>query len=239
MPSKQKAIEILLASATNESFNNALKVYTDGAFSKSVAKVTLSTPLTSPIASDTQITGANADGSEVVGKAYAGYSIGDSVIEIQYKTLDTQSNYVGCQVGANPNPNTAGCFAPSGSLSVTGVGSLSYSYDPLTENENRRTIQGFSTDAEEKMYRCTNCPYSTYEKFYDYCKSSERAALSNMLNENFLIMQSLSLCQMVLLTTQTSGSLLRLQDPKHLLAMEMLTSASMALKERQVSLILC
>ncbi|KAG7372236.1 low iron-inducible periplasmic protein [Nitzschia inconspicua] len=164
----QQAIEIQLAIGTSESFNNALKIYTDGAFSKSVAKVQLSTPLTSSVAEGDQITGLNVDGAEVVGKAYADYSIGADVIEIQYRTLDLQSNYVGCQVGANPTPNTVGCFAPTGTLSINGEGSVSYTYNPLTDNGNKRTIQGFSTQAKERMYECTNCPYTTYKKFYDY-----------------------------------------------------------------------
>jgi hypothetical protein len=117
-----------------------------------------------------QITGLNADGTEVVGKAYSSSSFGTDIVEIQYKTLDIQESYVGCQVGANPNPNTAGCFASNGTLSISGEGSVSYSYNPLTDNFNGRTIQGFSTQAEEKMYLCANCPYKTYKKFYDYCK---------------------------------------------------------------------
>merc|ERR1712151_161365 len=36
------------------------------------------------------------------------------------------------------------------------------------KNVNERTIQGFSTSAEEKMYRCDNCPYATYRKFREY-----------------------------------------------------------------------
>lgn len=147
-----------------------MKIYTEGAFSKSIAKVQLSTPLTSNVAKDDQITGVNDDGTQVVGKANANYVAGADVIEIQYQTLDVQENYVSCQVGANPNPNTVGCFEPSGTLSINGQGSFSYSYNPLTDNINGRTIQGFSTAAEEKMYRCPNCPYNTYSKFYDYCE---------------------------------------------------------------------
>jgi hypothetical protein len=165
-----QAIEYELALGTNESFENAKKIYTNGAFSKSVARITLSTPLSSSVTEGDQITGLNAAGAEVVGKAYSSYSSGADVIEIQYKTLDVQENYVGCQVGANPEPNTVGCFASNGTLSINGEGSVSYSYNPLTDNFNGRTIQGFSTQAEEKMYRCTNCPYKTYKKFYDYCK---------------------------------------------------------------------
>jgi hypothetical protein len=165
-----QAIELELASGTNESFEKALKIYKNGAFSKSVARITLSTPLASSVAEGDQITGLTSDGTDVVGKAYSSYSTGADVIEIQYKTLDIQEVYVGCQVGANPNPNTVGCFAPNGTLSINGEGSVSYSYNPLIDNFNGRTIQGFSTQAEEKMYLCPNCPYKTYKKFYEYCK---------------------------------------------------------------------
>ena len=35
-----------------------------------------------------------------------------------------------------------------------------------------RTLQGFSTSAETKMYEgCPGCPYKTYSKFYNYYKS--------------------------------------------------------------------
>lgn len=137
---RSQAIEIELALATTESFQKALNIYINGAFSKSVAKVTLASPLTSAVAEGDQITGLNDDGVEVVGKAYASYSTGADVIEIQYQTLDIQENYVGCQVGANPNPNTVGCFASSGTLSINGEGSVSYSYDPLSDNGNKRKI---------------------------------------------------------------------------------------------------
>jgi hypothetical protein len=165
-----QAIEVQLASGTSESFENAKKIYTQGAFSKSIATVTLSTPLSAAVAKGTQVTGVNADGSDVVGKTYEDYSAGATTIQIQYQTLDLQSQYVGCQVGANPNPNTKGCFADSGTLTIGGEGSVSYTYNPLSNNGNDRTIQGFSTEAEEKMFLCENCPYSTYQKFYDYCK---------------------------------------------------------------------
>jgi hypothetical protein len=56
----------------------------------------------------------------------------------------------------------------NGTMQVSGVGSLEYLYEPLEENGNDRTLQGFSLQAEEKMWDCENCPYSTYKKFYEY-----------------------------------------------------------------------
>jgi hypothetical protein len=46
--------------------------------------------------------------------------------------------------------------------------SLGYTYIPSQDNGNERTLQGFSTAAEDKMYRCEYCPYDTYEKFFQY-----------------------------------------------------------------------
>merc|ERR1712194_212932 len=103
----------------------------------------------------------------VLGKAYEDNAAGATSVIIQYKTTDSQKNYVGCQVGANPNPVTDGCFAPSGSMTVAGS-VVTYSYDPLADNSAKRSIAGFSTGAQKKMYECANCPYKLYEDFYNY-----------------------------------------------------------------------
>jgi hypothetical protein len=58
-------------------------------------------------------------------------------------------------------------FASAGQL-VISLGAFEYSYSPLESNINKRTLQGFSTQAEEKMDKCENCPYVTYEKFEQY-----------------------------------------------------------------------
>jgi hypothetical protein len=117
----------------------------------------------------TVVTGSSLDGSdEVVGTIYEDYAIGASSIKVLYGVIDIQSKYVNCQVGAHPEPNTVGCFASSGTISIEGAGSHSYTYDVLVDNNNERTLQGFSLQAEEKMYQCSYCPYVTYEKFYQY-----------------------------------------------------------------------
>jgi hypothetical protein len=59
-------------------------------------------------------------------------------------------------------------FASKGELEIDDLGILTYTYDPLKSNFNARTLQGFSTQAKEKMYECDNCPYPTYDKFYKY-----------------------------------------------------------------------
>ena len=154
---------------TDQSFQIARDIYTNGAHSKSVAEITLTTPLTKAIKKGASVTGKNSDGALVVGKVYDDYATGSSAIGVQYKVINIQKNYMNCQVGGLQSPNLQGCLAASGLLNVDGIdGDLSYSYDPTTKNVNKRTIQGFSTSAEEKMYRCDNCPYNTYRKFREY-----------------------------------------------------------------------
>ena len=148
----QAAIEAQLAIGTNESFENALKIYKEGGNSKSYALVTLSPALTASIEKGASIMGKNANGNEVSGKAYEAYSDGTSVIKVQYTTTDIQANYVGCQVGGliSTDINKNGCFTENGTLTIDGT-EYSYTYDPNTDNNNGRTISGFSTEAREKL----------------------------------------------------------------------------------------
>ena len=64
-------------------------------------------------------------------------------------------------------------FAPAGTLTIGSPQDLlslsfDYSYDPFKSNLNARTLQSMSTSAKEQMYDCANCPYDTYQKFYNY-----------------------------------------------------------------------
>ena len=161
-------MELQLALGNDEAYANALKIYSEGAYSKSTAKVTLSAAIGSAISKGTAVTGKNAAGNQVIGKTYEDYASGATDILVQYQTTDSQKNYVDCQVGASLTPNTVGCFAASGSMAIDGVGDATYTYDPLSDNINKRSIQGFSTAAKKKMAECENCPYKMYEKFYDY-----------------------------------------------------------------------
>merc|ERR1712176_475689 len=142
--------------------------YEEGAYSKSVATVTLSAGLPADVPKGTSITGVGADGNMVIGKAYADNAAGATSIIVQYQTSDSQKNYVGCQVGAAINPNTEGCFAPTGTLTINSSDTVDYTYDVLMDNTAKRTLQGFSTGAQAKMLECANCPYKTFEAFYNY-----------------------------------------------------------------------
>lgn len=163
----QLEIEDQLAIGSDVSFEKARRVYDEGGHSKSVAVVNLSVPLTRGVGKYTTVIGKSAEGVSVYGKLFDNYPNGISTIEIQYRTTDSQKTYVGCQVGGLPKPNLQGCFAPSGTLEIDGE-TVNYTYDPERQNVNKRTIRKFSTTAEEKMYRCDNCPYKTFKKYREY-----------------------------------------------------------------------
>jgi len=168
----QKSIETQLALDTDDAFANAKAIYQEGGHSKSYALIKLSTGLTAAIAKKTPITGVTENGTAVSGKAYSDYSVGDTEIKVQYTTSDIQATYVTCQVGALAlvgEEMLDGCFATAGTVTIDGVGDVTYSYDQTTDNKNGRTIQGFSTAAEKKLYNgCPGCPYPVYKSFYDY-----------------------------------------------------------------------
>jgi len=164
----QEAMEQQLSLANDDAYKAAMRIYEEGAYSKSVAEVTLTAPLPIDVEKGTVIMGVGSDGNQVAGKAYEDNAAGATSIIVQYKTSDSQKNYVSCQVGASTTPNFDGCLADAGTLSIDGKTDVQYTYDPATNNVAKRTIQGFSTAAQKKMAECANCPYEMYEKFYDY-----------------------------------------------------------------------
>lgn len=167
----QQAIEAQLALKTPEAFENAQRIYKEGGNSKSYAQVTLTTPLTAALQKGDSVMGRNTQGNEVAGKAYGDYDAGVSVIKVQYTTTDIQESYVECQVGGmtSDSHNTKGCLVgPTGDLKV-GNKDYSYTYEVATDNNNGRTISGFSTGARDKMrIGCKGCPYTDFQYFYDY-----------------------------------------------------------------------
>jgi hypothetical protein len=68
------------------------------------------------------------------------------------------------------NGNTPAGFTSSGAITLPdiGGGSLGYAYNITSENLNHRTIQGFSTEAEDKMLKCNSCPYPDFKIFNGY-----------------------------------------------------------------------
>jgi len=167
----QAALERQLALATDESFAAAKAIYQEGGHSKSYAIVVLSSPLVSGVSKGTAITGVTADGAPVQGKAYADHPAGETELRMQYITTDMQDSYVSCQVGALDavgEANYEGCLANTGTVTVSGT-DYDYSYDQTEDNNNGRTIAGFSTGAQKKMWDgCPGCPYPAYEAYYNY-----------------------------------------------------------------------
>jgi hypothetical protein len=105
----QAAMETQLALATDSSFLKAKAIYTKGAFSKSTASVTLKAALTGPLLKSTKVSGKSADGNDILGSMLEDTAAGQQTIKVQYDTTTLQASYVGCQVGANPEPVTEGC----------------------------------------------------------------------------------------------------------------------------------
>jgi len=171
----QNFIAKFVGEKTGDSFELARAVYEQGGHSKSYAKLKL-TDLTGsfPTLNDgDKFTGKNTDGVDVVGKVYkSSKSKPNGEIWLQYQTNDDQQNYVGCQVGGLgvSYQNTKECFATSGTITENDGGSeYTYTYDINADNDNGRTIQGFSTAVQSKMLEdCKGCPYADAEYYFKY-----------------------------------------------------------------------
>lgn len=165
----QKVIEEQLAMGTDQGRQKAMKVYAEGAFSKSYAEIQLATALEADVAKGLEVYGLSADQKVVRGKTAAVFKQGQSIIQVQYHASPQQATWTNCHVGGNPDPNTEGCLQPTGTVEIGDLGDFLYSYNPGQSNFNARTLQGFSLSAEDKMYNCgAKCPYTTYNKFYEY-----------------------------------------------------------------------
>jgi len=166
----QKALEHQLAKQNQASFENALRIYNEGAFSKSAAEITLLTPLDVRLWKGTPVIGMSQIGNRVDGKLYNNVFAGETAITVQYDSTDIEEEK--CQVGANPEPILDGCLVSAGSLEIAlnpgNLRAYPYTYDLEVSNVNKRTIQSFSTTAQNEMYRCPHCPLEMYQKFYQY-----------------------------------------------------------------------
>jgi len=161
----QMELQNELGKKNDAGFQNALQIYTNGAHSKSVAEITLTTALATELPKGSLVTGPTVNGKTTTGKLYEAASANTNSIKVQYTTSDDRMAHVGCQVGASVDPAYDGCFANSGELTVGSTVNqmLPYSYDYTKNNVNKRTLQGFSTAAGKKM-----AGYVDYEKFRKY-----------------------------------------------------------------------
>ena len=83
----QKAMEIELARGTDEGLTNALRIYTEGAFSKSYSEINLSSPLPVDVPDAVVVLGRNAAGGEVRGKLAGPARAGDSIISVTMSAM--------------------------------------------------------------------------------------------------------------------------------------------------------
>lgn len=133
------------------------------------------------------------DGTRVSGTVMKEANENEYDLRIEYEISEIQDEYVNCQVGANPSPNTDGCkflslsysrsfvcasfiyahidllsgFAAEGSVTIDNQ-DYTYAYDLLEGNVSYRNLADFSTTAKSRMWECSHCPFPDFEKFYDY-----------------------------------------------------------------------
>jgi len=155
---------------TTTGFLNARKIYTEGGNSKSYALITVTEGLNSDIAKGAVIIGMNMNGEEVRGTAYDDYAKGETVLKMTYNTSEDQATWVRCRVGGLQKVDqvTAGCLKGMAKIKIDGV-DYNFDYDYLTDNNNGRTLQKFSTSVDAKMISCNpGCPFADAQMFVDY-----------------------------------------------------------------------
>mmetsp|Transcript_42646 Transcript_42646/g.89488 ORF Transcript_42646/g.89488 Transcript_42646/m.89488 type:complete len:385 (+) Transcript_42646:275-1429(+) len=187
----QKAIEEQIGIQTEESFDNARRIYNEGGHSDSYAELTLTNPLDMSLRKGEPIIGISNAGGEVYGSAYASYEMGSTVIRLKYATTDVQESYVSCQVGGLIETNLEGCLVATGDINIGGS-AYSYSYDPEVNNNNGRTLAGFSASVLDTIFTsCAGCPHYDYYDYYgivsyanDFINSAFEGTATNFNNGN-------------------------------------------------------
>jgi len=179
----QKAME---AQLSDFDFATAQAIYETGAHSKPTAICDLggSDATAAAISKGDTITFTAKSGAVATGKAYEDYDAGATQIAFTYSVSGatrTEDLSKQCYAGGLPSADqsTLGCISTaSDGTSAFSVGSTTFQGATCT-NRGKRTLQGFSTGAEGKMYTCSvtppagatysvGCPYTTYEPYYDY-----------------------------------------------------------------------
>ncbi|KAG7364613.1 hypothetical protein IV203_037815 [Nitzschia inconspicua] len=157
---------------TKVAMGNAEWIYREGAFSHPVARLQLDSPLPEDIPAGTRVSGlALSSSGGVIEARTRDFSPKESTeLFVEYAIYADQLNYAGCLVGANPVPTMQGCFVDSGALTVPEFQlTLTYTYNPQSDNFLFRSFEGFSVFAQDFMGECEgNCPYAEFQKFYDY-----------------------------------------------------------------------
>jgi len=160
----QREITKALEKKTEAGLARAYKVYREGAFSGVYSVLTLEGRLGLPVEKGLSVQGASENNRVITAKVYEEALVNATTIKVRYHSSKE------CHVNG-VEALTAGCFAPNGTLYLGDdvLNIVQYSYNITEDTINGRTIQGFSTNANPKMYSCEQgCPYEDYEKFYNY-----------------------------------------------------------------------
>jgi hypothetical protein len=169
--------DIQTSTASAAEMYDVHQIYQLGGFSKSYAALNLADPLITPISRGTPLMGVNRDGLDVSGWAHDDTPEGSNELNFQYDVLaDNRTGSIMalmCHVGglSEERVSTEGCLDDRSTIEVidsSPAASLNYSYSFDLNNRNSRTLASFSTGAKTLMHDCPQCPYNTYQKFYDY-----------------------------------------------------------------------
>lgn len=174
----QQAIEVQVALGTAESFTAAKNIYEQGAFSQSIALLTIAAPLPVEVKKGTVLTAVAQNGVLTKGYALEDHAVGDTVVKFEYAANEIQANYVNCQVGGLPFPeqNRDGCLKNEGGVNIPNAGNdIAYTYIDTENNVNGRSIQRLSTNAQAEMLTCASCPYKDFAKFHSYYEDAKYA----------------------------------------------------------------
>mmetsp|Transcript_1290 Transcript_1290/g.1956 ORF Transcript_1290/g.1956 Transcript_1290/m.1956 type:complete len:557 (+) Transcript_1290:50-1720(+) len=181
-------IQKKLDHATKSKMKDAEAVYREGGFSGAYAEIEITggfgawtfIPKGTSVVADKvveeegQALGGMVIPNTLLGETMDDIQIAESKIRIAYTALpEIQNQYLKCDVGAleleNQQEVTFGCFDATGLIEFENFGKYNYSYNVMEENKNHRTLQKFSSDAENEMLMCgKNCPYRTFEKYFNY-----------------------------------------------------------------------
>ena len=165
----------------NMDFNAAYKIYSEGGYSESIAKLDLLGGLPFFLDEGTEVTGKGTGGEEVTGVALKSYDIGEKIVELLY----TQSGDGKCYVGGLNRPELLGCFAKQDEVKVKDqMEPLPYIYNVEIDNYNNRTLQKLSIEAKDEFTLpdgefTEDFPFFKFEEYYgtpDYADQILRAA---------------------------------------------------------------
>jgi hypothetical protein len=193
----QAAIEAALAK-TPVDYALAKAVYIEGGNSRSYSILTVPA-LASGYERGMTVAATGEDGDPTSAAVYEDAVQNATQISIYYEVSDVQEDHVRCRVGALPadlqmrdgciditQPVTIGntemtvrshalCRARARTAFDLERASRAHLLCPYfsqateIEHNNGRTIQGFSLQAQERMFECPiNCPYPEYQSFYNY-----------------------------------------------------------------------